>query len=208
MPPKFAIGDRVRCLASRFNEETPDINGLFFADRYRADGNGEWCFEIAKHVYSCRGRNPQKYRIHYDGDALQLQSTEEHLEPEGEEGNEASDGEEDDAEEEGTVDVDNTRGDSDDDDAEWNDGGTGVEIGQTVEVHGKVWKRVDSMGVDVRVEENQVVEPPAFELKNLEVTDDTSELDLLELCLPVTVYEMLDVVKFRAGEVNCKYGDK
>ena len=85
MAPIFKVGDRVRCLASRFNEAEPDRNGQYFADRHRAQGNGEYCFGTIKWVYSQRGRNPQCYRVLYDGDSTQLRSAEAHLEPEGDE---------------------------------------------------------------------------------------------------------------------------
>ena len=39
------------------------------------------------------------------------------------------------------------------------------------------------------------------------VDDHTCEWDFFNMLLPVTIDEMLEVVKFRANEVNDKYGD-
>ena len=85
MPPKFAVGDRVRCLATRFDAGSADRNGDVFSVRQRALGFGEFCFGSVKWVYSSR-RGEQTYRVLYDGDSTQMQSAESHLEPEGEEG--------------------------------------------------------------------------------------------------------------------------
>ena len=82
MPPKFAVGDRVRCLATRFDAGSADRNGDVFSVRQRALGFGEYCFGSVKWVYSSR-KGEQSYRVLYDGDSTQMQSTESHLEPEG-----------------------------------------------------------------------------------------------------------------------------
>ena len=215
MPPLFSIGDRVRCLATRFNEAEPDHNGQFFADRHRAAGNGEYCFGTVKWVYSQRGRNPQQYRVLYDGDRTQLRSAETHLEPEGEmddpqqlirdvleQANATGEGD-------GNIEVDNHP----DDDAEPEVPepaplGPAIEIGGQVHVGDFIWTRVEGMGDDVRVAEREVVEEPHFELRNMGVDDNTDEWELFELLLPVPIDEMLSVVKFRASEVNDKYGDR
>ncbi len=84
MPPKFAVGDRVRCLATWFDAGSADRNGDVFSVRQGALGYGEYCFGSVKWVYSSR-RGEQSYRVLYDGDATQMQSAESHLEPEGEE---------------------------------------------------------------------------------------------------------------------------
>ena len=60
MAPLFAVGDRVRCHAHRFNEEEPDHNGLFFADRHRALGHGEYCHGVIA------GRNTWKKSRQHD----------------------------------------------------------------------------------------------------------------------------------------------
>ncbi len=82
MPPKFAVGDRVRCLATRFDAGSEDRNGDVLSVRQRALGLGEFCFGSVKWVYNSR-RGEQSYRVLYDGDSTQMHSTESHLEPEG-----------------------------------------------------------------------------------------------------------------------------
>jgi hypothetical protein len=82
MPPKFAVGDRVRCLATQFDAGSEDRNGDVFSVRQRALGLGEFCFGSVKWVYSSR-RGEQSYRVLYDGDSTQMQSMQPHLEPEG-----------------------------------------------------------------------------------------------------------------------------
>ena len=221
MAPRYSVGDRVRCLAHRFNEDTPDRNGLCFADRHRNEGNGEFGYGVIKWVYSSRGRAIQKYRVLYDGDRTQLQSCESHLELVQEDddgfnfdlnavqdidvdaGVDASGGE---------VEIDNQE--TEDEDGQFDRSPLhlvgepqSVGIGETATVGEYTWKRVEAMGIDVRIDENEVVPPPHFSLRNMEVTDDTTEMDLWKLMLPVTIEEMLEVVKFRAREVNDKYGD-
>ena len=83
MPPKFKVSDRVRCLATRFDAGSEDRNGDVFSVRHMRLGHGEYCFGTVKGVLSSR-RGEQKYRVLWDGDATQLQSSETHLEPEGE----------------------------------------------------------------------------------------------------------------------------
>ena len=40
------------------------------------------------------------------------------------------------------------------------------------------------MGLDVRVDENEVVPPPVFSLRNMEVNDGTSEWEIFRVLLP------------------------
>ena len=67
MPPKFSKGDRVRLKATLFDNGKKDRNGLLFSEKWLADGNGEWCYGDVTHVYVKKGRQPQKYRVKYDG---------------------------------------------------------------------------------------------------------------------------------------------
>jgi hypothetical protein len=73
---------------------------------------------------------------------------------------------------------------------------------------GKTWSRVKGMGEDVRKEEEETVDAPAFQLKNVNIDDDATELDLFLLMLPVTIEELFEVVKHRAQEANDKHKDK
>ena len=77
----------------------------------------------------------------------------------------------------------------------FNDGGAAAPMGGEVEVGGKTWKRVESMGVDVRIEEEATAPKAQFELRNMDVNDNTTELEFFDLMLPVPLSEMLEVVK-------------
>jgi hypothetical protein len=76
------VGDRVRCLAIRFDEGSEDRNGDIFSVRHRREGNGDYCYGTVKWVFSSRGRAEQCYRVLYDGDTTQMRSVESHLERE------------------------------------------------------------------------------------------------------------------------------
>jgi hypothetical protein len=69
---------------------------------------------------------------------------------------------------------------------------------------GKIWTRVEGMGEDARKEEEETVDAPTFQLKNANIDDDTTELELFLLMLPVTIKELFEVVKCRAQEANDK----
>jgi hypothetical protein len=75
----FAVEERVRCLATRFDKDSEDRNGDVFSVRHRRAGNGDYCYGTVRWVYSSR-RGPAKYRVFYGGDATQMQSVEDHLE--------------------------------------------------------------------------------------------------------------------------------
>jgi hypothetical protein len=142
-----------------------------------------------------------------------MQSAESHLEPEGEEGAGGQvQGEEDVSDDEVVVDDADTdseneavlfhvvnpderpRAEPDDDEA------THAQLGETVNIGGKRWKRVQSMDAPPRENVRE------FMLRNMSVTDETTELDLFQLVLPVTFDKMSEVVKYRAALANDKYG--
>ena len=66
MAPKFSKGERVRVLATKFDNEKRDNAGMNFSERWLADGNGTWCYGTISRVYVKKGRMPQKYSIKYD----------------------------------------------------------------------------------------------------------------------------------------------
>jgi hypothetical protein len=72
---------------------------------------------------------------------------------------------------------------------------------------GKTWTRVEGVGEDARKEEEETVDSPTFQLKNVNIDDDTTELDLFLLMLPVTIDELFAVVKCRATEANDEHKD-
>jgi hypothetical protein len=69
------------------------------------------------------------------------------------------------------------------------------------------WTRVEGVGEDARKEEEEAVDSPTFQLKSVNADDDTTELDLLLLMLPLTIDELFVVVKHRAAEANDKCND-
>jgi hypothetical protein len=85
---KFKKDDLVRVHATRFNAPNggKDKNGRTFAENWAKEGNGEWCYGRVSFVYKRKGRQAQKYRIHYD-ERTTMESLEDHMEaaPEGEE---------------------------------------------------------------------------------------------------------------------------
>ena len=152
------------------------------------------------------------YRVLYDGDSTQMQSAEEHLylEP----GGDVDEGDEHDEDvsvqdDDDSVVVDDVGTDSEDENVVSDRSSErSVQIGNSVKVGDNTWVRVQEMGSDVRIEEDDVVAPPIFGLKNLEVTDDVEAIDFFLLMLPVPLEKMLEVVKYRAAEVNDKYKDR
>jgi hypothetical protein len=152
-----------------------------------------------------------------------MKSAEEHLTPDvpddpesGEEDDGTSDDE--DARDVGEIEID----DHPDEEADivWAGNGEAVPIGGKVTVgqklhrttgavldlfRGKTWTRVEGMGEDARKEEDEAVDAPTFQLKNMHVDDDTTELDLFLLMLPVTIDDLFEVVKYRASEANDKH---
>ena len=217
MPPKFGVGNRVRCLATRFDEGSEDRNGDVFSVRQRQLGHGEYCFGTVRWVFSSRGRAEQLYRVLWDGDATQMQSCESHLEPEeiepveetpGDLSNDADASEED-------INPDNIDTDSDTEVEEVRELNLDVRqhandpeaanipdigMGEFITVGGKRWKRVQSINAPPRTNVRE------FMLRNIDVTDETTELDLFLLMLPVTIEKLLEVIQYRAAQCHDKYG--
>ena len=52
----FAVGDRVKGLATLFDEGTEDDKGRVFSQREKAKGNGVWCFGNVTFAHRARGR--------------------------------------------------------------------------------------------------------------------------------------------------------
>ena len=66
MAPKHSKNDRVKVLATRFDEGSEDRNGDLFSVVCQRNGNGECCFGNIAHVYSLRSKPTQPYRIKHD----------------------------------------------------------------------------------------------------------------------------------------------
>ena len=81
MAPLYKKGDRVKCLATRFDEGSEDRNGDRFSIRYAAAGNGTFCFGSIAHVHALTSSNPmQTCRVKHD-DGESHKSTQAHLFP-------------------------------------------------------------------------------------------------------------------------------
>jgi hypothetical protein len=134
-----------------------------------------------------------------------MRSAEEHLEPEGDEGRQApvlAAGEENIAEPaiEEDINVEPAIEDSEGEEEQLRGEAIVCAMGESVDVSGKSWKRVAEVSAPPRTNVRE------FMLRNLTVSDDTTELELFHLLLPVTAEELLECVKFRAAEASDKYG--
>ena len=213
----FEKEDRVKCLATRFNAE-PDRNGLLFSELHLQAGLGTWVHGTVKHVYKRRGRQAQKYKILYDGDNTQSASEGSHVmaleQDDDEDASEDNEGpsdaetEEEDQTSRGNstdpvTSIDNTHTDSEREDGDAPLGGEpgSVAMGATVECGGLDWKRVESMGVDVREERGEF----DLQFKDYNTHDGTTECDIFNELFPVDREWMLEVVRGRATEANDKY---
>ena len=182
----------------------PPFPGLTFSQREAAKGNGEWCHGKITWVYARPGRTLQRYRVKWDeGSVTQVEH--QHLEPcDLEEDDDADAHDEIDPEDQvdQCVHVDGDVTDSDDDNAsaEEDDDQTATVMNSTVVVDGVSWKRVPSIAEDTY---------PDFDLqvRNLNITDNTREKELFDLCMPVTHDMLLEIVRERAAACNDKYKD-
>ena len=204
-------------MATRFNAG-PDRNGLLFSELHLQAGLGTWVHGTVKHVYKRRGRQAQKYKILYDGDNTQSVSEGSHVmaleQDDDEDASEDNEGpsdaetEEEDQTSRGNstdpvTSIDNTHTDSENEDGDAPLGGEpgSVAMGATVECGGLDWKRVESMGVDVREERGEF----DLQFKDYNTHDGTTECDIFNELFPVDREWVLEVVRGRATEANDKY---
>ena len=82
--------------------------------------------------------------------------------------------------------------------------GNAIAMGETVEVDGVTWKRVQDIS-----DEGSLEDHPDFDLqvRHHNINDFTREKDLFDLCMPVSYDMLLQIVRDRAEAVNDKYGD-
>jgi hypothetical protein len=220
MAPKFSKGERVRVLATKFDNEKRDNAGMNFSERWPADGNGTWCFGTISRVYVKRRGAPQKYSIKYDiGGTMACE--EQHIENAGIEESDSDESKNDEREE---VDSDAENEDNDEDnetDNEEEEGGTVMEMDQdkilTDESEGEgddnadrqeaeiteigetiwcgkeddparqCWRRVEGITEDVRTEETKDTT-----LKNLRITDNTTELEIFWALMPLKQEDLVE----------------
>ena len=182
MPPKYSKKDRVKVLATRFDQGSADRNGLLFSARHAASGGGTWCHGTITHVYALRSRPIQTYKVKYDDGGPPLESIEAHVEPladtdsEDEADNSHSDN---DAPVEDIVDGQRGPGDeghdgaATDSDSERDEDPNGMDeaavtataMGGLVEVAGVTWKRV----APSTVHSTRTREEPGMVLRNTTV---------------------------------------
>ena len=76
MPTAWRVGQRVRCLATRFNNEEPDADGKYFSDHHFIQ-TADTCVEgtIKRVLKQPKGT----YKVLYDGDTSQSKSAGAHL---------------------------------------------------------------------------------------------------------------------------------
>ena len=77
MRPKYATGERVCCLVTRFDDEL-DAQGRLFSQIHFAKEKYRWCFGAVSRVLGGRNFN-RVYNVKWDGDSKQYKSHEEHL---------------------------------------------------------------------------------------------------------------------------------
>ena len=178
MAPLCKKGDRVKCLATRFDEGSEDRNGVRFSIRHAAAGNGTFCFGSIAHVYALTSSNPmQTYRVKYD-DGESHKSIQAHLFPasldddgdsQSEDPSADNQAEDDDADDNRDAVVTDSDDDMDPhglDDADLNEA---MEMGDSKVVGGRTWVRVEVFGASLVAVLTGVPPDPPF---------------LLPFCLP------------------------
>ncbi len=223
--PRFIKGDRVRAKATLFGgEETRDRNGYLFSEKWAADKNGEWCYGTVSFVYSRRGRHLQKYRVKYD-EGTTMEAEDAHLELVEDEDD--SDGDEVENEMGGS-DAANSDGDTEgydsdsatirrreeDEEGKVTDDSEGepgedmpgnmlyaeaaLRMGDTVQAHGKTWKRVEELTEDARTEPEL-----KSRFKRLHYSESTKEVDVFLQLMPLPKETLLQIV--RDGAAAARY---
>ena len=220
MASTWTDGDRVKCLATRFDEDSEDFQGRKFSERHALEGHGSYVHGTVKRVLRNR-----TVKVLHDGDARQHASGPSHLLRSDFDDSSSSSGEDSDDPEdppshsdaseshpdsgdEGPVHQDGTPdADADDDnengeESEGDEGEDAMEnmcrVGSSVEVHGNTWKRVKTMGDCSRGAKAR----KKFSLKTFTFTSETTKKEIWEHVLPVTLHRMLAVVKENAQTHN------
>ena len=186
-------GDLVKCLATRFDNESEDFQGRKFSERHSLEGHGAYVHGVVKRVLRNR-----TVKVLYDGDTRQYASDPSHLLPAEDEDSSSDSGESSNASEEertpddaaegepesgeegpvgqdgtpdaNTDDEDEAGAESDDDEGEGH-----CAVGSSVEVGGQTWKRVQTMGDCSRGAKAR----KKFTLKNFTFTSETTKKEVL-----------------------------
>jgi hypothetical protein len=198
---------------------------LLFSEKWAADKNGERCYGTVSFVYARRGRHLQKYRVKYD-EGTTMEAEDAHLELV--EDNDESDGDES-GDEMGGINAANSDGDTvayeddeaairrreedeegkvtDDSEGEPGEDDPGnllyaeaaLRMGDTVEAHGKTWKRVGELTVDARTEPEL-----SSRFKRLHYSESTKEVDVFLQLLPLPKDTLLQIVRDGAAAARDK----
>ena len=223
-PAKYKVGDRVKCLATRFDKPgNEDAQGRKWSQVHLLEEKTKWvCGTVHKLLGGRRwGGN---YKIKYDGDGgKQETSHESHLQaapPIGEEHDDSDSGSSSDSsvsddgdpaasgEEEAVAEGDMSEEERDPEagmDGELRDMDDGeasaaeedaisTPIGGTVEVGGNKWVRVATMGEDVRGDRPK----STMTMKGMVVNSHTTRSDFWKELFPVPFTTMLNVVNENA----------
>ena len=78
---KYKKGDRVKCLATRFDiEENKGSQGRLWSELYKAKEKTKWYRGVIQSLMGGR-KFAGNYKVKYDGDSRGYTSNESHLEP-------------------------------------------------------------------------------------------------------------------------------
>ena len=215
----FKQGDRVKCLASHFDDGT-DAQGRTYSANYERENGTPWVVGTVMRVLS-RSRG---YRVKYDDDGKQYTTKPAHLEPWS--GDEATDSDSESADESVDLDAVNPTPEATENppsppaspasEMDWNpesgmddadpeeqvedghaseaEGGGALPIGGETEAHGNTWTRVVAMGEDARGDRAKF----EMEMRKMCVNSHTKRSDIWKELLPVDLDGMLKVVKENA----------
>ena len=223
-PAKYKVGDRVKCLATRFDKPgNEDAQGRKWSQVHLLEEKTKWARGTVHKLLGGR-RWGGNYKIKYDGDGgKQETSHESHLQaapPIGEEhddsdsgsssdssvsddGDPAASGEEEavaegdmsEEERDPEAGMDGELRDMDDGEASAaEEDVTSTPIGGTVEVGGNKWVRVATMGEDVRGDRPK----STMTMKGMVVNSHTTRSDFWKELFPVPFTTMLNVVNENA----------
>jgi hypothetical protein len=223
MSPKFKKGDRVKVKATLFdNEKKKDREGRVFSKQWLDEGNGEWCHGSVSHIYVKKGRQPQKYKVKYDGgqtmtsleEQMEVSTLEEEDSEGSEEGNEL-DGSDYEASEdsgstvgvgrrEGILREQQEEGGNVTDDSE-GENGEGrplderdaiepMKLGDQVEIHALVHGLTWEMVEDLTTDSRNKPETGST-FANIRLDDNTREVDVFLQLLPLPKQTLLEIVK-------------
>jgi hypothetical protein len=233
MAPKFSKRERVRVLATKFDNENRDNAGMNFSERWFADGHGRWCYGTISRVYVKKRRMPQKYSVKYDiGGTMTCEQ--DHIENAGVEESDTDESMNDEQKEqesdvENDVNEEDNETDNEDDeggrvmeqdqDQELTDESEGEGDGTTercwlhaeiTEIGETVWcgkeddpERQCWRRVDGLTVDVRTEETKETTLKNLRINDNTTELEIFWALMPLKEEDLLKIIRDGAEEARC-----